>query len=258
MKRLLFSIVFLISILSCRKDVVIIKDYPLIVTCTEPIQNSITNLTVGDTTGMRIVGTNLLLKIPNGGIYSLDKHHPIWCADSLDLILTSIYFDGPGPSNAVLVNISSQSSVQFLQEKDSFILYVADDTTYFGSNPTLMGIYSGYTCNPLDFNNPIYELRDQLIYLDSGESFSSNQYFNVNAEIVRDSWGYPPNYGPIVNDTQVVNLQIYNKQCSDLTWSTPKYIGIKMNIGGYEKLGWLYVERISGYALVVRQIAIQR
>lgn len=245
-------LIFILIFCACRKDT------NTWVICDDPSSTETSTLTIGDTTGMKISKEFIGVKSPNGGQNSTSQNSPVWCQDSSDLKISSNFHDGPGPFNSITVRMESLSTLSFLQVENGFTSYMADDTVYFGSNPTEMRIYQGIDCEPTNPNNPIHKVEDQIIYLDSGSTFSSTDYFSSFASISRGSWGYPPSFFSVENDTQKVIIKRYEYDCHDFDSSTPKYVGFKMNVDGYIKLGWMLIDREPGYPLVIREIAIQK
>jgi len=252
MKKSLPLILVLIALSSCRKDVTERTEE----NCNNPNFSSSQSITVGDTSNMYYHELNDTTRIMD--IHGATSHYKkIWCNDSLDLIVSASYIDGPLDFNSYTFDFTSETSLEFYQKHEDFIAYLIQDTSYSGSNPVIMTIADGYSSDSIYSNNPVYSVHDQLIYLDSGEQINKTEYYSSVAQIKRESWGYPPNMEEVVNDTQKVFITEYDLDGYDLINNSRQFIGFKMIVEGTIKLGWIQVERIGGYLIII-DYAVQK
>lgn len=245
----------------CRKDPEIIIDSEVendTIICAVPNDSSIAEIVIGDTTGMRIFHPNYSTESPGGYQNTVYFDFAVWCENTLDVRITSIYYDGPGPGNSIGFGISSLNSVAFLHNKDSLIFYEINDTAYSGSNPTEMIISNGKSCSAFYNMNPIHSTEDALCFLDLNDTFGIDDYFLPEGQIVRPNSFTIPDVLPVENDTQkIINYPNYSG-CQNLGSETIKYLGIKIIVEDKIKLGWIKLEIQPGAVISIYEIAVQK
>ncbi len=247
----LLSILLLFG--SCRKD----KTEPFPDTAPLPLAESSPEIIIGDTTGMKIKSVNYTLYYPE--YYTQHLSIPIWHQDTNDFIPTSIINHGPGPWASYGLTFTSNSSLEFMQTENGFITYEMSDSFYNNTTPVQEVHVNGYTCNIGESNTIIHEMKDQLLYLNEGDMLSVDDYSSNVADVIRAEPYNQPSYDYSNPDTTVISGQSKKISCNNMTVNEA-HIGIKMDIQGANKLGWIKISNGggNGIAINIDQIAIQR
>lgn len=260
LRSFLFMFVGLL-VISCRKDEVntefnvVIQDSCVLHVDT----NSINHLVIGDTNGMMLININSS-PIIFGDIF--DKTYlPIWCPSIDEVEVLSEYVYGPMQTGSYDFTLKSISDIEFCYVPDGDSIYSYIDTSYHTntSSQVVMVVHEYRTCdkNASPYCN-LYYSENSINILKEGSVLSmTDSMSNEDLDIYRGLLGGNGTYFQIAPDTMRHNLFTHERGCVYSYDDGPCYIGIRKNLGGFDKLGWIKFSW-DQEGLIVHEVAIQK